>query len=115
MTIDLPVKLAAFCRELADSSLSDMARQHGMEPLYQRAVEALKTGRIGPELQADLDALDAMVRSQAPTSCTFVVPKVPTDSVRQREPCLTGECKPGIPLAMCSPSRISVARSPPER
>lgn len=63
--MDLPAKVAAFCRELADSTLSDMAgRQKDMETAYRRAEESLKAGRTGPELEADLDALDAMVRKE---------------------------------------------------
>jgi hypothetical protein len=61
--IDLPAKVAAFCRELGDAALADMARQEkDMEPVYRRAEESLKAGRTGPELEADLDALDTMVR-----------------------------------------------------
>ena len=56
-------KVAAFCRELGDTALADMARQEkDMEPVYQRAEESLRAGRAGPELEADLDALDAMVQ-----------------------------------------------------
>jgi hypothetical protein len=50
------------CRELGDTALADIARQEGMEPVYRRAEEFLKAGRTGPELEADLHALDAMVR-----------------------------------------------------
>jgi hypothetical protein len=39
-----------------------MARRENMEPVFLRAEESLKAGRAGPELEADLDALDAMVR-----------------------------------------------------
>ena len=61
--MDLPMKVAAFCRELGDAALADMARQEkDMGPVYRRAEESLKAGRTGPELEADLDALNAMVR-----------------------------------------------------
>jgi hypothetical protein len=60
--MDLTVKIAAFCRELGDTTLLDMAREQGMEAVYERAEESLKAGRIGPELGADLDLLDEMVR-----------------------------------------------------
>lgn len=60
--MDLTVKIAAFCRELGDTTLLDMAREQSMEAVYKRAEESLKAGRIGPELEADLDSLDEMVR-----------------------------------------------------
>lgn len=62
MKTDLSVKIAAFCRELGDPALQDMARKHNQEPEFQRAEESVRAGRIGPELEADLDALDAMLR-----------------------------------------------------
>jgi hypothetical protein len=62
MKIDLSAKLAAFCRELGDTALADIARQENMEPVYRRAEETLRAGRAGPELEGDLDALDAMVQ-----------------------------------------------------
>jgi len=60
--IDLTVKIAAFCRELGDNTLQEMAHRQNMKPVYKRAEESLKVGRIGPELEADLDSLDEMVR-----------------------------------------------------
>src|SRR5689334_19301791 len=60
--MDLTVKVAAFCRELGDSVLREMAQQQHMESVYERAEVSLKAGRIGPELEADLDLLDEMVR-----------------------------------------------------
>ena len=60
--MDLTVKIAAFCRELGDSALQEMARQQNKEAVYKRAEESLRAGRIGPELEADLDVLDEMVR-----------------------------------------------------
>jgi hypothetical protein len=62
MEISLTAKVAAFCRELGDDSLRDLARRADMEPVFLQAEEFLKAGRIGPELEADLDSLDAMVR-----------------------------------------------------
>jgi hypothetical protein len=58
---DRPSKVAAFCRELGDTALGDLVRQENMEPVFRRAEESLRAGRVGPELEADLDALDAMV------------------------------------------------------
>lgn len=64
--MDLPAKAAAFCRELDDSAiLLDMAYAADMEPVYRRAEESLKAGRLDQQLEADLDALDAMVRSDS--------------------------------------------------
>lgn len=60
MEFTLQAKAAAFCRELGNDGLKDLARQQGMEPVFDRARAALATGRIGPELESDLDALDAM-------------------------------------------------------
>ena len=62
MKIDLSAKVAAFCRELGDNTLADMAGQENMEPVYRRAEKSLRAGRTGPELEADLDALDEMAR-----------------------------------------------------
>jgi hypothetical protein len=59
--LDRPSKVAAFCRELGDTALGDLARQENMEAVLRRAEESLHAGRAGPELEADLDALDAMV------------------------------------------------------
>ncbi len=60
----LMVKIAAFCRELGDDLLSELAREHGDEAqaAYRRAEEALRSGRTGPDLEADLDALHDMVQ-----------------------------------------------------
>lgn len=64
MNIDLAMKVAAFCRELGDSVLREMAHQQGREEelAFQRAEEYLKAGRLGPGLEVDLDSLDEMVR-----------------------------------------------------
>ena len=61
--MDLAVKIAAFCRELGDSTLQEMAKQDKKtDDAYKRAVKSLKDGQIGPGLEADLDVLDDMVR-----------------------------------------------------
>ncbi len=62
MKVRLTEKIAAFCRELSDSILQDITRQESMEPVYRRAEESLKAGRIDAGLEADLDLLDEMVR-----------------------------------------------------
>lgn len=63
--MNLSMKTAAFCRELGDTALAGMASQENMEVVFQRAQQSLSSGQVGPELEADLDALDAMVRRLA--------------------------------------------------
>jgi hypothetical protein len=61
--MDVAVKAAAFCRELGDNTLREMAqRDKKTDDAYKRAVKSLKDGQIGPGLEADLDVLDEMVR-----------------------------------------------------
>jgi hypothetical protein len=62
MGLSLPEKAAAFCRELGDDSLLNLARQNNMEQVFIRAQRSLQDGRVGPDLETDLDSLDAMVR-----------------------------------------------------
>ena len=52
--MDRAVKIGAFCRELGDNALRVMAHDDNKEPAYEHAEELLKTGQIGPELEADL-------------------------------------------------------------
>jgi len=52
----LSVKVAAFCRELGDNTLREMAhRDKETDGAYIRTEESLKDGQIGPGLEADLD------------------------------------------------------------
>jgi hypothetical protein len=60
MGLGLPEKAAAFCRELGDDNLLDLARQNGLEQVFTRARTSLQNGRIDATLEADLDAIDAM-------------------------------------------------------
>jgi len=61
--MDLAVKVAAFCRELGDNTLLEMAqRDKRTDDAYKRAAKSLEDGQIGPALEADLDLLDEMVR-----------------------------------------------------
>ncbi len=62
MGTGLTTKVAAFCRELGENTLADLAREQNKEAVLKRAEDALKAGEIGPGLEADLDALDAMLR-----------------------------------------------------
>ena len=57
------MKIAAFCRELGDNTLREMAQgDKKTDDAYKRAEKSLKDGQIGPGLEADLDLLDDMVR-----------------------------------------------------
>ncbi|MFE9240465.1 hypothetical protein [Streptomyces sp. NPDC007007] len=60
MTASLPMKTAAFCRELAGTDLADLARRHGAGDHFDRAVSALHDGRSSAGLEADLDVLEAL-------------------------------------------------------
>jgi hypothetical protein len=57
---DLAGKVSAFCRELSDGTLQSIAQGRGEEQDYLSAVELLRSGAIGPELEARLDALERM-------------------------------------------------------
>ncbi|GAA4617979.1 hypothetical protein GCM10023195_80500 [Actinoallomurus liliacearum] len=59
--MDLPTKIAAFCRELGEGRLLEISRRQQVEEVFRAAEEALRSGRIGPELEADLDQLDQVV------------------------------------------------------
>lgn len=116
--MDLPMKAAAFCRELGDTALADMACQEkDMELVYRRAEQSLNAGRIGPQLEADLDALDAMVRRAAgqglypsPTRITYPgsLPGAATGSGAQWWTCPRNWCagrgrvKPGQEPPSCA-------------
>ena len=66
MGISLAAKIAAFCRELgddSDDSLRAMARRQKMEPVFTRAEDAVQSGQVSSELEADLDSLDQMVKN----------------------------------------------------
>ncbi|MBR7835581.1 hypothetical protein KDL01_20065 [Actinospica durhamensis] len=62
MAMQPAAKAAAFCRELDDTALSELAREQGLGAQFRRADKALRAGALGPGLEADLDALDAMLR-----------------------------------------------------
>jgi hypothetical protein len=70
MDIPLNTKITAFCRRLGDSTLHDLARDHGVVSECEHALVAIQAGQIGPHLEADLDALDAMVaRAMGGSDC----------------------------------------------
>lgn len=64
MSSSLPAKAAAFCREMASTDLADLARQHGAGDHYDRVAAALRAGRLPPELEPDIDVLDALAERE---------------------------------------------------
>ena len=126
--MDLPAKVAAFCRELGDTALVDIVRQDkDMEPVYRRADESLRAGRAGLELEADLDALDAMVRRvegqgmyPAVTRSMYPgpLPGSRTDSGARWWTCPRGWCtgrgrvKPGQDAPSCAAAGESLVAGP---
>lgn len=115
--IDLATKVGAFCRELGDSVLWEMAHQQGgaEEIAFKRAEESLRAGRIGPELEADLDSLDEMVRRvegqglyPAATRAFQPLPDPERATGAQWWTCPSGRCtgrgrvKPGQAAPLCA-------------
>src|ERR1019366_4988375 len=98
MKMDLTAKVTAFCRELGEETLRDLARTQNKEDLLQRAEDALKAGQIGLGLQADLDALDAIVRQEYGQGLFVVtrsfgpLPSYPGDTGAQCWTCPRGLC-----------------------
>jgi hypothetical protein len=112
--ISLTEKIAAFCRELSDGILLDIARQESMEPVFRRAEESLKAGRIDSGLEADLDLLDDMVRRvegqglyPAATRSYVPLPGPGSGSSAQWWTCPRGQCagrgrvRPGQQSPVC--------------
>jgi hypothetical protein len=62
--MDLVTKVAVFCRELGEDTLQSLARKQQKEELLRRAQDAVRAGQAGPALEADLDAVDAMVKQE---------------------------------------------------
>ena len=62
--MDLVTKVTVFCRELGEDTLQSLARKQQKEELLRRATDAVKAGQAGPGLEADLDAVDAMVKQE---------------------------------------------------
>jgi hypothetical protein len=62
--MDLGTKVSAFCRELADSDgeLARLAEEKGMTEVLENARAALTGGHLGAQLEADLDALDLLLK-----------------------------------------------------
>lgn len=55
-------KAAAFCRELANDSLKNLAAQLGEEQAFENALAALRDGQV-EKLESDLDRLEAKARA----------------------------------------------------
>jgi hypothetical protein len=61
--MDMGTKISAFCRELADGELARLAGDKGMTEVLENARAALAAGDIGAQLEADLDALDLLLKT----------------------------------------------------
>jgi hypothetical protein len=64
MRSGLTAKITEFCRALDGRALRDLACQKHQEEVLERAEEALRRGEIGAALEADIDALDEMMRDE---------------------------------------------------
>jgi hypothetical protein len=84
--MDLVAKIAIFCRELSDTTLLDLARKQNKEGLFRRAKGALEAGDIGPALEADLDALDQMVKQETGQRLFLVTRSYPALPPYQGDP-----------------------------
>lgn len=106
----LPAKAAAFCREMAGTDLADLARRHGAGDRYDRVAAALRTGCLPPELEPDLDALDALAERElsegfypADVLAYEPLPGAPATTGVQRWACPADQCagrgrvRPGQP------------------
>src|SRR5215469_12578657 len=110
--MDLTGKITAFCRELGDPTLLELARKQNKEGLFQRARETLQAGDIGPALEADLDALDDMVREETGQQLFLTLtrgysplPGFPGDPGVQWWTCPVGRC--------AGRGRVRVGQEPP--
>jgi hypothetical protein len=124
--MDLRTKVAAFCRELGDTSLSEIAQKEKMESVLSRAIELLRAGKIGPDLEAALDSLDQMVwrRERAaglyppPVRGYEPVPDPVRESGAQWWTCPRGQCvgggrvRPGQPAPFCAAAGEALAPGP---
>lgn len=114
MELTLQAKISAFCREVDDGTLRDLAGRQGMEPVFEGARAALQDGRIGPELESDLDALDAMAAKAEgvglyPTATRYVPLPVPDEGTGAQwwlcpgDRCTgRGRVRPGQQPPMCA-------------
>lgn len=62
MTAVLSAKVAAFCAEIGDNTLLELARRQNKAELYDAVLQAIRGGVASPQLEAGLDEIDAMVR-----------------------------------------------------
>jgi hypothetical protein len=59
--MDIGTKIAAFCQELEDGELAQLAEDKGMSAVLENARALLTAGDMCAQLEADLDALDLML------------------------------------------------------
>ena len=64
MSLSLTEKAAAFCRELADSALQEVAARNGAGEAFERARAALRDRQVDATLETDLDLLDAAAQAE---------------------------------------------------
>lgn len=124
MKMDLKAKVTTFCHELGEDTLRDLARKNNKEELLQRAADALRAGEIGPGLEADLDALDAMVKQEHGQGLFLVtrgfgpLPPYAGDTGAQWWTCPRSRCagrgrvKPGQQPPVCAATREQLIPGP---
>ncbi|WP_405395163.1 hypothetical protein [Microbispora hainanensis] len=59
--MELRSKIAVFCRELDRGDLLQLAKDAGKEWVFARALDRLRAGQVGADLEKDLDLLDQLV------------------------------------------------------
>jgi hypothetical protein len=122
--MDLTAKITTFCRELGDPTLLKLARRQNKEALLQRARETLAAGDLGPALEADLDALDEMVKQETGQRLFMVtrgyspLPGFAGDPGAQWWNCPVGRCagrgrvRPGQQPPVCAAAREQLVPGP---
>jgi hypothetical protein len=61
--MDMETKVAAFCQEIAGDELASLAADKGMTGVLENARTALASGDTDARLEADLDALDTLMKT----------------------------------------------------
>jgi hypothetical protein len=61
--MDIETKVAAFCQEIAGDELARLAADKGMTEVLENARTALASGDTDARLEADLDALDMLMKT----------------------------------------------------
>lgn len=65
MDLTMGEKIAAFCRELQDTTIEGTARANGAGEVFDRVKAAVLAGQGSAETEADLDRLDQTVRESS--------------------------------------------------